>query len=104
MLILIAMALVELILGMAAWAFGLTALFLCRKKDAVRMCGMGSLTCCAASLCVVVFGFAYMADIEAVSAFMDTANAFRFAARVMLTVTVALNASALIACRDDERK
>ena len=94
-----AMTMGELALGLAAWALGLAALFLCRKKDAARMCGLGSLTCCAASLCVVVFDFACMADIEAVSAFLDTANAFRIAAGVLLTVTLALNAAALFVRR-----
>lgn len=95
-----AMTVGELSLGLAAWVLGLSGLFLCRKKDAVHMCGLGSLTCCAASLCVVVFDFAYMADIGEISAFLDTANAFRLAAGVLLTVTLVLNAAALIVRRD----
>ena len=94
----------ELALGLVAWALGLSALFLCRKKDAVWMCVLGSLTCCAASMCVVVFDFAYMADIEDVPAFLDTANAFRIAAGVLLTVTLALNAAALLVRRDISEK
>lgn len=96
-----AMTVGELTLGLAAWVLGLAALFLERKKgDARRMCGLGSLACCAASLCTVVFDLAYLADIGDVSAFLDTANAFRLAAGVLLAVTLALNTAALIARRD----
>ena len=94
----------ELALGLAAWALGLAALFLCRKKNAVRMCGLGSLACCAASLCAVVFELAHYADIEDISAFLDTANAFRLAAGALLAVTLALNAAALLVRRDITEK
>ena len=86
----------ELALGLSAWGLALAALCLRHKKDAARMCGLGSLACCAASLCMVVFDFAHLADIEDVSAFLDTANAFRLAAGVLLAVTLALNAAALM--------
>lgn len=95
----ITMSIVELALGLAAWGLGLAALFLRRKADAARMCGIGSLACCAASLCVVVFDFARLADLEDTSSFLDTAGGFRFAAGVLLAVTLALNAAALILCR-----
>lgn len=88
----------ELALGLAAWGLGLAALFLRGKRDASRLCGLGSLTCCAASLCLVVFDFAHLADIGDVSAFLDTANAFRLAAGVLLAGTLALNGAALV-CR-----
>ena len=99
-----AMTVGELAFGLAAWMLGLWALFLCRSRNAAQMCGLGSLTCCAVSLCIVVFDFAYMADIEEVSAFLDTANAFRIAAGVLLAVTLALNAAALTVRRDIEAK
>jgi len=83
-------------LGLAAWSLGLAALFLRKKQRPAQMCGMGSLTCCAASLCLVVFEFAHYADIEDVSAFLDTANAFRLCAGTLLFGTLILNAAALI--------
>lgn len=86
----------ELVLGLAAWALGLAALFVFRRKDAVRICGMGSWICCAASLCVVVFHLAYMADIGDTAAFLDTANAYRLASGTLLVGTLALNGGALL--------
>ena len=86
----------ELALGLAAWGLALAALFLVRKRTAAQLCGLGSLACCAASLCVVVFDFAHLADIGDTSAFLDTANAFRLAAGLLLTVTLVLNAAALV--------
>lgn len=85
----------ELGLGVAAWGLGLAALFL-RRREAALLCGLGSLACCAASLCAVVFELAHYADIEDVSAFLDTANAFRLAAGVLLAGTLVLNAAALL--------
>ena len=67
----------ELGLGLAAWGLALAGLFLKKEKKTLSMLGMGSLACCAASLCLVVFELAHYADIEDVSAFLDTANAFR---------------------------
>ena len=87
-----------LVFGLAAWGLALAALFLGRKRGAAQLCGMGSLACCAASLCVVVLDFAHLADIGDTSAFLDTANAFRLAAGVLLTVTLALNAAILTLC------
>ncbi len=92
----ISMTIGELALGLAAWGMALAALFLRGEKEAARLCVMGSLACCAASLCVVVFDFAHLADIEDVSAFLDTADAFRFAAGVLAAGTLALNAAALL--------
>lgn len=88
----------SLSLGLAAWVLGLAALLLSRKWDAAQLCGMGSLVCCAVSLCVVVFELARYADIEDISAFLDTANAFRLASGVLLAGTLSLNAAALV-CR-----
>ena len=88
-------SIVMLALGLVAWGLGLAALFLRRKKDAVQLCGMGSLTCCASSLCMVVFGLAHYADIEDVSAFLDTANAFRLCSGTLLLGTLVLNGLAL---------
>lgn len=92
----VAMTIGELVLGLAAWVLGFAALFLRRKKDVARLCGIGSLACCSASLCIVVLGFAHYADIEDISAFLDTANAFRLAAGALLTGTLALNAAAVL--------
>mgnify|MGYP001085994408 CR=1 FL=1 len=92
----ISIAGLALILGLAAWGLGFAALPLHRKKDAARLCGMGSLTCCAASLCTVVFELARYADIEDISAFLDTANAFRLCSGVLLAGTLVLNALALV--------
>ena len=49
------MTLGELALGLAAWGLGLSALLLRRRKAAAQLCSLGSLACCAASLCTVVF-------------------------------------------------
>lgn len=84
----------ELGFGLAAWGLGVAAVRL-RRQELTRLCGLGSLACCAASLCAVVFALARYADIEDVSAFLDTANAFRLAAGVLLAGTLALNAAAL---------
>ena len=81
--------------GLSAWGFGLAALLLSRKQNAALMCGLGSLACCAASLCMVVFELARYADIEDVSAFLDTANAARLAAGALVAGTLALNGLAL---------
>ena len=86
----------ELTSGLAAWVLGLAVLFLRRKKDDVQLCGMGSLSCCAVSLCMVVFGLAHYADIEDVSAFLDTANAFRLCSGTLLLGTLVLNGLALV--------
>lgn len=88
-------SIIELGLGLAAWGAGLAALLLRRKRDAAQLCGLGSLACCAGSLCMVVFELAHYADIGDVSAFLDTANAFRLAAGTLLAGTLALNAAAL---------
>ena len=70
----------------------------CRKRGAGSPCWeweawlVGSPACCAASLCLVVFELAHYADIEDISAFLDTANAFRLAAGGLLAVTLGLNA------------
>ena len=53
----------ELGLGLAAWGLALAALFLKKEKKTLSMLGMGSLACCAASLCLVVFELAHYADI-----------------------------------------
>ena len=89
-------SIVELALGLAAWGLGLAALFLRRRSCPAQWCSMGSLACCAVSLCTVVFELARYADIEDVSAFLDTANAFRLAAGGLLLGTLALNAAALL--------
>lgn len=62
----------------------------------LRCAGWVSLACCADSLCVVVFDFTHMAKIRDVSAILDTADAFSFAAGVLLAVILVLNAAALI--------
>lgn len=90
-------SMMELALGLAAWGLGLTALFLRKRADAAQVCAMGSLGCCASSLCLVIFGLAHYADIGDVSAFLDTANAFRLCAGALLLGTLLLNAAALIA-------
>lgn len=81
----------ELGLGLAAWGLALAALFLKKEKKMLSMLGMGSLACCAASLCLVVFELAHYADIEDISAFLDTANAFRLCSGILLAVTLGLN-------------
>lgn len=88
----------ELGFGLAAWVLGLAALFVW-KKDASHRCSLGSITCCAVSLCAVVFELARYADIEDVSAFLDTANAFRLAAGVLLTGTLIVNSAAMLRAR-----
>lgn len=85
----------ELGFGLAAWGLGVAAVRLRGRQGLARLCGLGSLACCAVSLCTVVFTLARYADIEDVSAFLDTANAFRLAAGVLLAGTLALNAAAL---------
>lgn len=92
----------ELAFGLLAWGLGLVSLLVRGKKSAGQLCGMGSLACCAVSLCLVVFDFAYVADIGDVPAFLDTANAFRLAAGVLLAVTLILNTAAVVARRRRE--
>lgn len=93
----------ELTLGFLAWRLGAVALLLRKKRGvASPLCGMGSLVCCAASLCLVVFDFAHLADIEDVSAFLDTANAFRLAAGVLLAGTLILNGASILCARKRE--
>ena len=89
----------ELVLGGLAWGLGAAALQQCRKPSAAQKYGMGSFACCAASLCLVVFDLAHMADIEDTSAFLDTANAFRLCAGVLLAGTLILNGAALLRSR-----
>ena len=84
-------SIVELALGLAAWGLGLAALFLRRRSGPAQWCSMGSLACCAVSLCTVVFELARYADIEDVSAFLDTANAFRLCSGALLAVALGLN-------------
>lgn len=96
-----AMTVGELALGLAAWGLGLADLLLGRR-NALPLLGMGSLGCCAASLCLVVFDLAHLADIGDVSAYLDTANAFRLAAGALLGVTLALNAAAALRARRGE--
>ena len=79
-----------LALGLAAWGLGFAAW----NPRWRQRCSMGSLACCAASLCMVVFGLAHYADIEDVSAFLDTANAFRLCSGALLLGTLLLNAAA----------
>lgn len=86
----------ELVLGGLAWGLGAAALLLRRRQNTAQKCGMGSFACCGASLCLVVFDLAHMADIEDVSAFLDTANAFRLAAGVLLAGTLILNIAAVV--------
>ena len=90
------MSIAELGLGLMAWGLGLTALFLRRRSGPAQWCSMGSLACCAVSLCMVVFELARYADIEDISAFLDTANAFRLCSGTLLLGTLALNTAALI--------
>ena len=85
----------ELGFGLGAWGLGVAAVRL-RRQETSRLCGLGSLACCAVSLCTVVFELARYADIEDTSAFLDTANAFRLAAGVLLLGTLVLNAAALL--------
>lgn len=56
----------------------------------------GELAACALSLCLEIFNFARLADIGDTSAFLDTANAVRLAAGVLVAVTLVLNVAALI--------
>lgn len=89
----------ELGFGFAAWGLGLVALLLSRKRDTARLFSMESMACCAVSLYTVVFELARYADIEDVSAFLDTANAFRLAAGVLLAGTLILNGIAMLRSR-----
>lgn len=82
----------SLLLGLAAWGLGTAALFFRRSG---RWYSLGSLTACVLSLCLEVFNFARLADIGDISAFLDTANAVRLAAGVLVAVTLALNVAAL---------
>ena len=91
----ISIAGLALVLGVAAWGLGSAALLLHRKRDAAQLCGIGSFACCAASLCTVVYELARYADIEDVSAFLDTANAFRLSSGALLAGTLVLNGLAL---------
>lgn len=92
----ITLSMIELGLGLAAWGVGLAALLLRKRPAVLHICGLGSLALCAASLCAVIFDFAHMADVEELSTFLDTANAYRLAAGTLLLGTLALNAAALL--------
>ena len=85
----------ELGLGLAAWGLALAGLFLKREKKTLSMLGMGSLACCAASLCLVVFELAHYADIEDI-------YAFRFCSGTLLAVTLGLNGILALRLRTPE--
>lgn len=87
-----------LVLGLAAWGLGFAALLANRKRGIAQLYGLGSLACCAASLCTVVFELARYANIEDIAAFLDTADAFQFCSGTLLLGTLALNGLALLAC------
>lgn len=84
-----------LALGLAAWGLGLAALFPQRRESAL-LCGGGSFAACSASLSLELFYQAHLANIEDVSAFLDTADAVAMCAGVLLAGTLALNAAALL--------
>lgn len=86
----------SLLLGLAAWGLGLAALLVRWGSGSARWCTPGSLAACALSLCLEIFNFARLADIGDTSAFLDTANAVRLAAGVLVAVTLVLNVAALI--------
>lgn len=85
-----------LFFGLAAWVLGLAALPLRRWPVAAGLCGLGSWACCAVSVYRALAALAHFADIEDFSAFLDTADAFRGAAGILLAGTLALNAVALL--------
>ena len=82
-----------LALGLAAW--GLGALAFCRRERNGTLYSVGSFAACSASLGLELFYQAHLANIEDVSAFLDTADAVALCAGVLLAGTLALNAAAL---------
>lgn len=85
----------SLLLGLTAWGLGLAAALERQSTGPARWYPLGSVTACALSLCLEVFNFARLADIEDTSAFLDTASAVRLAAGALVAGTMALNGMAL---------
>lgn len=92
----------SLVLGLIAWV--LPVVILMRSKQNGRKSWIAfsvlSLGACALSLCFQIFYSYHLVKIEDWSALMDTNGAVAFAAAVLLTITIILNAvSALIIYR-----
>lgn len=102
------MNLASLALGLAAWALPVAAMIrTAARPRALRsplplICA--SFAACAAALCFSLRYDAYLARIEDVSAFLDTAEPLAFVASVLLCVTIVLNALALGAAAVCARK
>lgn len=88
-----------LALGLAAWGLGALSIF--QKQNRRPMYSAGSFAACSGSLCLELWYQAHLANIEDVSAFLDTADATAKCAGVLLIGTLALNAAALIFRRWD---
>lgn len=83
-----------LALGLAAWGLGAAAFW--RKGSRGPLYSVGSFATCSASLFLELLYQAHLANTEDVSAFLDTADAVAMCAGVLVAVTLALNAAALV--------
>ncbi|MBD5133580.1 MAG: hypothetical protein HDT38_03765 [Clostridiales bacterium] len=91
-----------LILGLAAWGLGAAVFW--QKQKRRPMYSAGSFAACSGSLCLELWYQAHLANIEDISAFLDTADAVALCAGVLLVVTLALNAAAWMICPQRENK
>ncbi|MBQ8236549.1 MAG: hypothetical protein IJZ39_00130 [Oscillospiraceae bacterium] len=86
-------SLASIILGLTAWALPLICLAVPRRRE-IFCCT--SLTACVLSLYFQLREVMYRVDIGDLSAVMDTINAVVLCATVLIAVTLALNAAALL--------
>lgn len=86
----------SLAFGLAAWGLALAALLLRKGCGTAARCSAWSFAACATALCLQICYQGHLADIEDVSAFLDTAGACRLCAVVLLAVTLCLNAVAAL--------
>lgn len=83
--------LISFLLGLCAWALGAAAI---AKKGSCPL-SFGSFTLCGVALMLQFFEIRRRVALCDWSALMDTADALAMAAAVLLTVTTALNLTAL---------
>ena len=84
---------ISLSLGLLAWVLGGIAIL--RRRFAAL--SFGSLACCAVSLTVQLLEVEHRVELRDLSAIDDTIAAVAFAAKVLVVVTLVLNALALAA-------
>ena len=96
----------SLVLGVIAWILPVVNLMRYKNQGNRNWAFLSimSISACAISLCFqILYGY-HLVKIEDWSALMDTTGAAAFAAIILLTVTIILNAITLIAYRDKTSK